>query len=444
MLPEERARDSKGQTLPWAYRTLESVLLQHSHPFTDHFLSSSRLKQSDESGSFGRHRSFRATGSRTSRSRAGTTPVRQKDNPAVAEFGRLFAKEQAREDEQQDKHTTAASTEVGRPAEPEAVPTECLVYGYASKTVEWKVLSRFERIVAPSIICEDYPREDPNLFLASNSPLGYSRSSVVVHKNLSKDALKKSRVYKGGKHWIKITFDSYQAAERACFYSPVDIDGHSVYCEVWQGRGPTADMPILQGSETAGLLSRNNASRARTLPPSQSVQFLSGKDSAIAGFERALRTLPRSATLPDVQYGQPGTQDDVSVGSATASSATATEPVPPAPVGLRSRSVPHLPSQVTPDPASQYMTHIPSVKKIVLRPISEALPKQPSFSERVILSLPIVSWFIGEKGSASDFIGEGPVLNEDGGWDERNGWYWSFWHNIDVWLGTDFCGLRDD
>ena len=362
----------------------------------------------------------------------------------MAEFGRLFAKDQAREDEQQSKQNTATTAETGRPAEPEAVPTECLLYGYAGKAVEWKVLSRFEKIVAPSIICEDYPREDPNLFLASNSPLGYSRSSVVVHRNLSRDALGKSRVYKGGKHWIKITFDSYQAAERACFYSPVDIDGHSVYCEVWQDRGPTADVPILKGSETANLLSRNSASNARTLPPSQSTHFPSGKDSAIAGFERAMHTLPRSAALPDVQYGQPGTRDDMSVESTTASSATATEPVTPAPTGLRSRSVPHLPSQVTPDPTSQYMTHIPSVKKVVLRPISEALPKQPSFSERIVRSLPLVSWFVGEKGSASDFISEGPELKEDGSWAETNGWYWSFWHTVDVWFRTDFCGLKDD
>ena len=443
MLPEERARDAKGETLPWAYRTLESVFLR-CRPSITNVRSSSRLKQSDETGSFGRHRSFRSTGSRSSRSRAGTTPVRQKENPAVAEFGRLFAKDQARDDEQQAKSTPTTSADAGRPAEVESVPTECLLYGYAGKPVEWKVLSKFEKIVAPSIICEDYPREDPNLFLASNSPLGYSRSSVVVHKNLSREALKKSRVYKGGKHWIKITFDSYQAAERACFYSPVEIDGHLVHCEVWQGRGPTADVPILRGSETAKLFSRNDPSKSRTLPPSQSAQFLSGKDSAVAGFERAMQTLPRSTTLPDVQFGQPATQDDMSIDSNTASSATATQPMTPAPTGLRSRSVPHLPSQATPDPTSQYMTHIPSVKKIVLRPISEALPKQPSFSERVIRSLPVVSWFIGDKGSASDFISDGPLVKEDGNWDERNGWYWSFWYGIDRVFGSDFCGLKDD
>ena len=403
------------------------------------------MKQSEETGAFGRHRSFRATGSRTSRSRAGTTPVRQKENPAVTEFGRLFAKEQAREDEVQDKQPPTA-IDATRPAEPDAVPTECLLYGYANKSVEWKVISKFEKIVAPSIVCEDYPREDPNLFLASNSPLGYSRAAIVVHKNLSKEALKKSRVYKGGQHWIKITFDSYQAAERASFFSPVEIDGHMIYCEVWQGRGPTSDVAILKGSETAKLLARNDPSKSRTLPPSQSAQFLSGKDSAVAGFERAMLTLPRSHTMPDAQSGQPGTQDDMSLNSATASSATATEPVTPAPPsGLRSRSVPHLPSQTTSDPTSQYMTHIPSVKKMVLRPISEALPKQPSFTERVVRSLPLLSWMAGEKGMPGDFISEGPVLKEDGTWDaEKNGSYWGFWHWVDGWLRTDFCGLRDD
>ena len=280
--------------------------------------------------------------------------------------------------------------------------------------------------------------------MASNSPLGYSRSSIVVHKSLSKEAMRKSRVYKGGKHWIKVTFDSYPAAERACFYSPIEVDGHMVHCEMWSGRGPTADVPILQGSEIANLVQPNSPTKTRTLPPSKSVQFLSGKESAIAGFERAMQTLPRSHTLPDVQYGQPETRDDISIDSTTASSATAIEPVTPAPVGLRSRSVPHLPSQVTPNPTSEYMTHIPSVKRAVLRPISEALPKQPSFPERVIRSLPIVSWFISEKGAPGDFISDGPKLKDDETWDPANSWYWSFWHRIDRWGGTDFCGLKED
>jgi hypothetical protein len=437
VLPEERARDPKGEPLPWGYRYPES---------------SRGVKQSEETGAFGRHRSHRASGSRASRSRAGTTPVRQKENPAVADFGKIFAKEQ----QSTPADTNAATSDATRPVEPEAVPTECLIYGYADKSVEWKVISKFEKVVAPSIICEDYPREDPTLYLSTNSPLGYSRASVVVHRNLSKEALRKSRVYKGGKHWIKVTFDSHPAAERACYYSPIEIDGYEVHCEMWNGRGPTADIPLLRGSQAATLLSRNSPTKAqhRTLPPSKSVQFLSGKDSAIHGFERAMHTLPRSQTMPDVQY-RGFSEDDISVSSTTASSGTATGAEglapPQTPTGLRSRSIPDLPSQTTPkgqmiSPSkSEFMTAIPSAKRMRVRDISEALPSQPSYVERVLGSLPIVSWFYGGKGGAGKVIDDGPVLKEDGSWDEKNnGWYWGFWHGIDMLLGTDFCGVKEE
>lgn len=380
--------------------------------------------------------------------------MRQKENPTVAEFGRLFAKEQARDEEERSRNTLPPPTSTGttqdapRTAEPEAVATECLLYGYASKAVEWKVLSKYEHIVAPSVICEDYPREDPNLFLSSTAAYSHSRSAIVIHKNLTKNALRKSRTYRGGDHWIKVTFDSYQAAERACFFSPVEIDGHLVFCEMWQGRGPFSDAPLLKGSDSANELQRNTTSKMRTLTTSQSTSFLTGVESAVAGFERATQTLPRSFTAPEAQYGQPASQDDASIASNTASSATATDVAPPPGSQLRSRSVPSLPTQATTtsNPNPLYMTHIPTVKRAVLRPISEALPPQPKLTERILLSLPVVSWFISDKGTGKgDLIGDGPALREDGTFDEHtNSWYWSFWHNVDSWLGTDFCGLKDD
>jgi len=364
----------------------------------------------------------------------------------VAGFGRLLAKEQAKEEAERSRRTTSANTSSAedppRMVEPEAVATECLLYGYAEKSSEWKVISKFERIVAPSIICEDYPRENPTLFLSSNSPYGHSRSAVVTHNNLSKDALKKSRIYRGGKHWIKVTFDSYQAAERACFYSPVEIDGYLVYCEMWEGRAPFSDQPLLKGMN-AGDRQRNANIKIRDLTTSQSNGHLSRNDSAIAGFERAI-TLPRSHTMPDVQYDQPTIQDDASVTSTTASSATATDVTPTPTSGLRSRSIPRLPTQATANADSIYMTHIPSVKRAVLRPMSEALPPQPTLTQRVLRSIPILNWFFGSKDASGDVIGEGPTLKEDGSWDDTNGWYWSFWHFVDGWIGTDFCGMKDD
>lgn len=437
-------------------------------------LSSSRNPRlpPEESGPFGKNRTTRYTGSRSSRTRTGTTPVRQKENPTVVEFGRLFAKEQKEEEERQSKNTltNTNSGDIRKPlTAPEGVATECLIYGYSSKASEWRVLSKFERIVAPSYICEDYPRADPNLALTSSNVFS---NSVVVHKNLTKDALRKSRVYKGGNHWIKVTFDNYQAAERACFYSPQEIEDHLVFCEMWQGRLPFSDTPLIKGSHPANEHRRNANAKIRTLTTSHSTNFLEAAvESAVAGFERANQTLPRSFTAQDVQYGQPQpqatTRDDTSIpssqsqSSTTASSATATAIDAPHPQqsssALRSRSVPSLPTTTTtnahpPSSSGEYMTAIPTVRRAILRPISEALLPQPTLTTRILRRIPILSWFVASsiKSSANqtqnqDWIGDGPVLTEDGKWDqERNGWYWRFWWGLDRVVGTDFCGVRDD
>lgn len=410
-----------------------------------HVSSAKNIKQPEESGPFGRNRSIRYTStSRRASTRQGTTPSRDKKDNSAADFARLFIKDQA-------AHSTEPATNA---AALENIPTECLLYGYASRNSQWKVISRFERIVQPSIICEDYAREDPNLMYSSSSPITFNRSASVLNRNLSKEALQKSKVYRGGNHWIKVTFDSWEAAQKACYYSPVEIDGCLVYCEEWQGKGPLTDAPIPKGADTVGELVSTTNNRARTLSTA------TGKASAVAGFEQAFTTLPRSHTLQDIQYRQPGARDDMDINSSTASSATATGPssanaltVQEGSSALRSRSVPHLPSQSTSDPTSQFMTRTPNVKRVVLRPVSEALPPRQSLVERILRTIPLVSWIVGpaavpkktDEKAKGGLIGEGPVLKEDGTWDDTaNGWYWGFWYKIDSLLGSDYCGLKED
>ena len=282
-------------------------------------------------------------------------------------------------------------------------------------------------------------------------------------------------MYKGGNHWIKVTFDSYEAAERACFYSPVEIDGCMVTCEMWNGRGPLSDAPVPKGAgaDPGALLSTRQA---------RTVGVQGEKASAVAGFEQAMAgTLPRGHTVGDVQFGQPfasGARDDMDIevlDSNTASSATATSPPPPPMQGstglqvqqqggmsLRSRSVPNLPSQnASADPTStshNNSSRIPGVRKIALRPVTEALPPQQSFLERVLRTLPVVNWVLGfttpvkkdgvEKAGEKEkvgLIGEGPAVKEDGSFDQAgNGWYWKLWYTLDRVAGTDFCGLKED
>ncbi|PGH13356.1 hypothetical protein AJ80_06350 [Polytolypa hystricis UAMH7299] len=374
----------------------------------------------EETGPFGKRRNARFNSTRSG-TRTGTPAKRE--NPNVAEFGRLFAQQQ--EDEQvQPKllppSTSASSADSSRKPV-EKVATECIFYGYRNKATEWKVIDKYERI-SQGMICEDYPRIDPDI--SPKYPQLLSGGDVVIRANLSADANKKSKRYAGGFHWIKVTFDSAAAADRACDYSPQEIDGYMVYCEIYQGQGPQQDAPILKGSVEASRL----APKAHTLTVPQSASFLQATDA-----DRS--TLPRSFTAPHHHYGSE-TTEDVSVVSqpsttSTASSATATAPEQPEST-LRQRQ-PQTP------PESEFMTHIPSVRRAALRPVSEALPPQPTIVERVIRSIPILSWFTG------DIVGDGPVLREDSTFDyDKSNLYWRFWFTIDMIMGTDLCGLKED
>lgn len=92
-----------------------------------------------------------------------------------------------------------------------------------------------------------------------------------------------------------------------------------------------------------------------------------------------------------------------------------------------------------PNPDHEFMTHIPTVRRTKLRPLTEALPPQPTLTERVLRSIPILSWFTG------DIVGEGPQLCDDGTFDwDKSGTYWRFWYTIDAFLGTDLCGMKED
>lgn len=321
--------------------------------------------------------------------------------------------------------------------------TECILYGYKGKDSEWKVIDKFERI-SGGFICEDYPRTDPN------SSAGYahllSGGDVVIRTNLSADANRKSKRYAGGYHWIKVTFDSSLAADRACFYSPQEIDGHQVICEIYHGQGPAEDVPIPTSKSEASSSTLFAANPARTLTTSHSTTFLQTQK----GKERASSsTLPRSfamnnlSTVPDAEE-----ENESFTTTTTASSATATgvdinnnnNNQTPSPVHQRNvptDAVPVSPRQEKPE--SEFMTHIPSVRRAKLRPIAEALPPQPTVTERVLRSIPILSWFTG------DIVGDGPQLKEDGTFDyEKSNTYWRFWNMLDRFLGTDICGLKEE
>lgn len=402
--PEERAKDDKGNLLPWGYVYKDE--------------SRNPRRPPEETGPFGKRRNARYDHAR-SRTRTGTPA--KKENPNVAEFGRLFAMQQEEEKTRSNtlpKSTSSSNLDNAR-KQTEKVATECILYGYKNKDAEWKVIDKYER-VSRGVICEDYPRTDPNALNGQSQLL--SGGDVVIHADLSADANRKSKRYAGGFHWIKVTFDSTVAADSACFYSPQEIDGHLVFCELYHGQGPAEDVPILAESSAA---EQYRSKATRTLTTSRSTTFLQTK-------EKERSTLPRSFALNNLSSVTDVEENASFDSTPTASSATATGVDQTSTV--QQRNVPQEPK-----PESDFMTHIPTVRRAKLRPISEALPPQPTVTERVLRSIPILSWFTG------DIVGDGPQLKEDGTFDyDKSNAYWRFWFMIDKVLGTDICGLREE
>ena len=85
------------------------------------------------------------------------------------------------------------------------------------------------------------------------------------------------------------------------------------------------------------------------------------------------------------------------------------------------------------------MTHIPTVRRAVLHPIHEALPPQPTFTERLIGHIPVVNMLQG------DIIGFGAARLDHGGMDWNNtNLYWRIMYLIDRLFGSDICGFKAD
>ncbi|KAL4937238.1 hypothetical protein BDV06DRAFT_216033 [Aspergillus oleicola] len=431
----------RWSTTPSLSRSAQKTTRATSYPGATE--SRNPRRPPEESGPFGKRRNARYEQSR-SRTRTGT-PGAKKENQNVAEFGRLFAAQQEQENTRNNtlpKSSSSSNLDLNARKQTEKVATECMFYGYRSKESEWKVIDKYERI-SRGFICEDYPRNDPR-GAASYSHL-LSGGDVVIRADLSADANRKSKRYAGGFHWIKVTFDSADAADRACFFSPQEIDGHAVFCEMYHGQPPTEDVPIPSGSTEANRFISNNK---RTLSTFHSTAFLQ-KDKA-----RAPSTLPRSFALnnlasiadEDVFSSNQDRESTSTVSSATATTTALDQPQPTmhqrhlssVSASLSSPKEPTT-APTLPPPESEFMTHLPSVRRTKLRPITEALPPSPTVTERVLRSIPILSWFTG------DIVGDGPQMREDGTFDyDRSNAYWRFWYMVDLLLGTDICGLREE
>ncbi|KZF20849.1 hypothetical protein L228DRAFT_270122 [Xylona heveae TC161] len=450
---EERAFDSHGNRLPWGYLYADDSLNPRRPP--------------EEKGPFG-------TPLRRNKSRSKTATPAKKEDPTVVEFGMIWAAQQQKDKEQkqaseQQSHpstsfststrtksdvalsasavdgttTTSASAVTSIPSSIPAAarqPTEVILYGYFPDT-QWRAIELYERISA-GMICEDYPRLPPPERIKYKS--SFQNIQAVLPRPLTREETKRARRYAGGESWIKVTFDSQEAADRACHFSPQSCGGCWVYAEPYRGVGPKEDvpLPVTEADAPDTLLgtprpNRNN-SRTNLSFGAAAQRSNSNSNSNISGLPRSFTT--NTLSLPSQAPPPPSS-------SSTASSGTVTDfPVAPA-VPAAATKLPRSTSQpvfssgalATSTSNGEMSRRIPGVRRAVLLPAEQALLPQPSRTQRLMSQIPILGWFSGE------VIGTAVPRLDNGEFDwVRASFWWRICYWIDLHFGTDLCGLRDD
>ncbi|KAF2741198.1 hypothetical protein EJ04DRAFT_548130 [Polyplosphaeria fusca] len=413
----ERVSDSTGRRLPWGY------------DFAD--LDGTSRRGPEERGPFGKARKRGTSRSKTA------TPAKKEDQAKLDNLrviDDIFARHKAQEEKKDTLRRKASGTgslpisasapnliEAGGLAtsfQPSAStntaskdPTECILYGYGSE-VQWAAIDHFEK-VSRGIIYEDYDRAPPTAKWTST----FTPQKATLYGTLTKASLRKLNQYIGGEHWIKVTFDSPEAAERACHYSPHVIQGYQVFCERYRGTGPNADrsIPAKAGGATSLTASPNTVS-STTLQGGQSSTTVS---SATATGSRPSTLPPRLASEP-VFPGADIWEDE--------------------PTALAPRQLAEV-GRVSGRDAGRGTLRIRGAKSAVLLPAEKAfLPAAPRW-QQTLGSWPIIGWVVG---SGHGFIGDAVPRKEDGSFDNTNAsLWWRLCYSVDSCFGTDFCGMRD-
>lgn len=297
-------------------------------------------------------------------------------------------------------------------------PTEVMLRGFKSSE-QYAAIREYERIGGR--ICEDYPRDAPLEQRRYKADLRDPAS--LRRKRMTPEEKAKALKFAGGDTWIKVTFESHEAAETAIDASPQVIHGHMVYAEMYRGIPPSSDKEIPANSfrPTAqgifGTASMGPAAGQHAPPSSR----------------RQASTLPRSYTTSAISDPKRGGQSLSPPTSHTSSSTLDTNTLSNTSGTLSSATVTGFTSQQSNNQQtsqSQFCTRIPTAKKIQLLPAEQALLPQQSYGQRIVKSLPIIGWF------TNDIIGSSVPRTETGEFDwKAASMYWKLMWWIDSWTG---------
>ncbi|OLN96669.1 Nucleoporin NUP53 [Colletotrichum chlorophyti] len=289
-------------------------------------------------------------------------------------------------------------------------PTEVILRGYRSPSQQYAAIAHYEQLAGR--ICEDYSREPPLDQRRYKSELrdpAFTRSRTLT----AEERAKVNRA-DGGEHWVKVTFDSADAADAAIYSSPQRVLGYLVYAELYHGYPPSRDEPIPDVDSLVPSLDEQN--RSQSVPAGSFGKHRTPRNhrtaSKSASNPFASNTHLLSDLSPPNSLTSSNTLETATISNATTSSATVTEAQPL----LRTED-------------SIFCRRIPTARRAKLLPAEQALLPQQSYTQRVVNAVPFLKWFSGS------MIGNEVPRTDNGDFDwNRASLYWK----IIWWLDMNF------
>lgn len=376
-----------------------------------------------ETGSFGKS-------TRRSRSRTGT-PAAKREDPTLAAADAIFSSFLAQKASEQadlpQRKTTQPSSQTNQLSnaplsqidgnagptsrfskkEAHKEPTEVILRGFHSSQ-QYAAIREYERIGGR--ICEDYPRDAPVEQRRFKTDL---RDQAALRRQpMTAEERAKALKFAGGEHWIKITFESAEAAEIALESSPQPIQGNLVYAELYRGCAPTSDEAIsATGKPTTPRKERQQV---------QSLGTTSGYNAQRTS-RRPSSTLPRSYNAPAFGQNQSSfsptgsNTSSYTMDTGTVASTTSSDTIRPS---------------VEAGEDLMFCSRIKTAKRAKLLPAQEALLPQVSPLRQFWSSIPVIGWL------SSDIIGSQVPRTDQGEFDwEKASLYWKMIYYIDSLTG---------
>ncbi|KAK0723884.1 hypothetical protein B0T21DRAFT_45360 [Apiosordaria backusii] len=365
-------------------------------------------RAANETGSFGKS---------TRRARSKTATPSRKEDPTIAAADKIFSSwianqapiNQAPAPTQNDRpaqnqrrpslhpstsqQNLSQTDETVSPPETKFIkakePTEVILRGYRSPEQQYAAINHYEQLAGR--ICEDYPRDPPVESRRYKSEL--RDPAFARRKPLTPAERAKVNKADSGMHWVKVTFESAEAADAAIYASPQTILGHLVYAEPYTGLPPPCDEPVPDPSINTGFgIQRTNSGRRQSQQQQQQQQQPRTGTAAASGFNPAW--LNPDSFDSAISQASSFTADTGTAASTDLDSFPLSRTLtPPNPFALDDNIVEQY-QQPKPD-ADEYCQMIPEVRKVKLLPMEQALLPAPSVAQRVANYIPIISWFNG-------------------------------------------------